>query len=102
MAELSLSTREIAALAQYFQSISAAGSFPPGSDSYSGNIPDLIAVVSRLDKDFVDSLGLPGQAGAAGLQFETVAPLSGLESSSPIIDLVSSSHILIVGKDVEF
>ena len=49
---VSLSQQEVAALADYFESVTAAGSFPPDSSLYSGNIPDLIAVVSRLDKGF--------------------------------------------------
>ena len=51
---VSLSQQEVAALADYFESVTAAGSFPPDSQAslYSGNIPDLIAVVSRLDKGF--------------------------------------------------
>jgi hypothetical protein len=80
---LTLSTQEVDALAQYFRSIAAAGSFPPDSGSYSGNIPDLIAIVSRLDKGFAGVNSLDPTA--SGLQFVT-----GLESPSGINDLVSS------------
>jgi hypothetical protein len=46
----SLSSQEVTALAEYFRYITAEGSFPPDSGSYSGNIPDLRAAVLRLDE----------------------------------------------------
>ena len=94
----SLSTQEVAALAEYFRIITAAGSFPPGSGSYSGNIPDLNAVVSRLDTAFLDSLDL--SLDPTGLQLATPGPG---ESPSHINDVVSSSNTLVgLGNDVEF
>jgi hypothetical protein len=88
---VSLSQQEVAALAEYFKSITAAGSFPPDSSSYSGNIPDLIAVVSRLqvDKGFASATSDPAGA-ASGL----------LEFPSGVNDLVSLSHTLIIGNNL--
>ena len=56
---ITLSTPDVAALAQFFRTITAAGSFPPASGSYSGNVSDLICAVSHLDKMFMDSLDPP-------------------------------------------
>lgn len=87
---VTLSQQEVAALTDYFKFITAAGSFPPDSSFYSGNIPDLMAIVSRLDKGFATGSAISLDPAAGGL----------LASSSGINDLVIVSHTLIIGNNL--